>query len=82
MEADGKRPLPFVADLLSADTLGRYGYFDAKKVGLLLRKATRGSAVSFKDNQALVAIVATQSWHRQFIERHQSFEQLESNRTL
>jgi asparagine synthase (glutamine-hydrolysing) len=75
IDADRQQPLPFAADLLSEEILKRYGYFDPGKVALLLKKACRGAATSYKDNQALVAILATQSWHRQFIENHRSLNQ-------
>ena len=63
------RPPAYVDDLLSEEKLKRYGYFDAKKVGFLLNKARRGSAIAYKDNMALVGILSTQLCHDHFIER-------------
>ena len=79
IDAERKQPLPFAAELLSEQTLKRFGYFDDKKVALLLKKACRGSATSYKDNQTFVGILATQSWHRQFIDNHTSQHQLQSD---
>jgi len=63
------QPPAYVDDLLSEEKLRRYGYFDAKKVGFLLNKARRGSAIAYKDNMALVGILSTQLCHNHFIER-------------
>lgn len=63
------QPPTYVDDLLSEEKLRRYGYFDAKKVGFLLNKARRGSAIAYKDNMALVGILSTQLCHQHFIER-------------
>ncbi|MCB1778487.1 MAG: asparagine synthase (glutamine-hydrolyzing) [Candidatus Competibacteraceae bacterium] len=62
-------PPAYVDDLLSAEKLKRYGYFDAKKVSFLLNKARRGHAIAYKDNMALVGILSTQLCHAYFIER-------------
>lgn len=62
-------PPAYVDDLLSAEKLKRYGYFDAKKVSFLLNKARRGNAIAYKDNMALVGILSTQLCHDHFIER-------------
>lgn len=68
---DGNTPLPYVEDLLSENKLNEYGYFDAKRVGMLVKKARRGGAIGYKDNQALVGILSTQVWHHLFIEQYQ-----------
>jgi asparagine synthase (glutamine-hydrolysing) len=62
------RPLPFVDELMSEDTVRRYGYFDAQKVALLARKARAGRVLGFKDNMAFVGILSTQLWHHTFVE--------------
>jgi len=54
--------------LLSAEKLKRYGYFDAKKVGFLLKKASSGGSIAYKDNMALVGVLSTQLCHYFFIE--------------
>ena len=58
----------YVDYLLSEDVIERYGYFDQKKVGMLLRKVKAGRAIGYKDNTALVGILSTQAWHFLFVE--------------
>ncbi|MFI3120592.1 MAG: asparagine synthase (glutamine-hydrolyzing) [Methylococcaceae bacterium] len=62
-------PPAYVNDLLSEDKLKDYGYFDAQKVGFLLKKASRGSSIAYKDNMALVGVLSTQLCHYFFIEQ-------------
>jgi asparagine synthase (glutamine-hydrolysing) len=62
-------PPAYVEDLLSEEKLKRYGYFDAQKVGFLLKKASRGSSIAYKDNMALVGVLSTQLCHYFFIEQ-------------
>jgi asparagine synthase (glutamine-hydrolysing) len=63
----GKTP-DFMQELLSQDCLTRYGYFDPKKVGLLMAKIRAGYTIGFKDNMAFIGILSTQVWHYNFIE--------------
>jgi asparagine synthase (glutamine-hydrolysing) len=65
--ADG-RALPWVADLLGADALGRTGLFDPIAVGKLVEKCRSGRAIGFGDNMAFVGIVSTMLLHKQFVE--------------
>lgn len=62
-------PPAYVNDLLSEDKLKDYGYFDAQKIGFLLKKASRGSSIAYKDNMALVGVLSTQLCHYFFIEQ-------------
>lgn len=62
-------PPAYVDDLLSEEKLKRYGYFDAQKVGFLLKKARRGNSIAYKDNMALVGVLSAQLCHYFFIER-------------
>lgn len=62
-------PPDYVNDLLSEEKIKSYGYFDAKKVGFLLKKANRGSSIAYKDNMALVGVLSTQLCHYFFIEQ-------------
>ncbi|MGZ4996451.1 MAG: asparagine synthase (glutamine-hydrolyzing) [Methylobacter sp.] len=62
-------PPAYVDDLLSAEKLKHYGYFDAKKVGFLLKKASSGGSIAYKDNMALVGVLSTQLCHYFFIEK-------------
>jgi asparagine synthase (glutamine-hydrolysing) len=67
---DGAFTAPYVDELLSDESVRRYGYFDPAKVGMLVKKARRGSLTSVKDNQAFVGVLSTQIWHHLFVERH------------
>ena len=58
----------YVEEALSEDALNRSGYFDPKKVAMLVKKIRRGKAIGNKDNMAFVGILTTQIWHRLFIE--------------
>jgi asparagine synthase (glutamine-hydrolysing) len=58
----------YVEELLSRDALQRTGVFDASAVAGLVRRCRSGRASGFRENQALVAILSTQLWHRQFCE--------------
>jgi asparagine synthase (glutamine-hydrolysing) len=60
----------YIHDLLSENTLRKYGYFDAKKVSLLSQRFGRASkhAANEVQNMALIGILSTQSLHRQFID--------------
>jgi len=60
--------LDYVNALLNEATVQRYGYFDAGKVSLLLKKIRAGRAIGYKDNMALVGILSTQAWHHLFVE--------------
>jgi asparagine synthase (glutamine-hydrolysing) len=55
---DGE-PLDYVADLLSAESIRKAGYFDPGAVGKLLDKCRAGKATGFADNQAFVGILST-----------------------
>jgi asparagine synthase (glutamine-hydrolysing) len=59
----------YVDEMLSEEKIKRYGYFDAKKVGFLLKKARRGNSIAYKDNMALVGVLSTQLCHYFFIEQ-------------
>ena len=68
----------YVEEAFSEDALNRAGYFDPKKVSMLVKKIKRGKAIGVKDNMAFVGILSTQVWHRLFIE---DFEQNIINRS-
>ena len=61
----------YVEDVLSESALRNAGYFDPTRVGMLVKKIKRGRAIGYKDNMALVGILSTQVWHRQFVENFQ-----------
>ena len=61
---------PFVADLLSAESLRRTGYFDIAAVHhwrVAYRKMRPGSLARLSIEMGLVAVVATQLWHHTFL---------------
>ncbi len=60
-------PVPYVRDLLDESSLARTGLFEPRAVAGLARRCAAGLATGFRENQALVAIVSTELWHRQFI---------------
>ena len=61
------KPPDYVTELLSAAKVREAGYFDARKVQLLVNKARQGHAFAYKDNMALVGILSTQIWHHHFV---------------
>jgi asparagine synthase (glutamine-hydrolysing) len=66
--------LPYVEDLLSAETIKAHGIFDPQSVGALLRKFKTGRAIGIKDNMALVGILSTQLVIEHFIRHFQPGE--------
>ena len=63
-------PDSFIGQLLSEDSITKYGYFDANKVALLAKRfATKSmQAASEVQNMALTGILSVQLLHQQFIE--------------
>jgi asparagine synthase (glutamine-hydrolysing) len=53
------RPLDYVEDLFSADSLRASGLFDVGATTRLFAKARAGRAIGFADNQAFVGILST-----------------------
>ncbi len=64
----GADPPEFVRELLGAETVRKYGYFDPAKVGRLMKKIRQGRTIGSKDNMALVGILSMQVWHYLFID--------------
>lgn len=63
----------YVEELLSESVISKYGYFDPRKVELLVKKVRRGSSIAARDNMALVGILSTQLCHYHFVERFSDF---------
>ena len=61
-------PVEYVRDLLDERSLTRSGLFEPQAVAGLVRRCRAGAATGFRENQALVAIVSAELWHRQFID--------------
>lgn len=57
----------YVETLLSEKMLSDTGYFDPKRVAMLVKKIKAGRSIGYKDNMALVSILSTQAWHWHFI---------------
>lgn len=66
----GSNSPEYVKEMLGPETIRKYGYFDAAKVGRLLKKIEQGRAIGNKDSMAAVGILSTQLWHRLFIENY------------
>lgn len=65
----------YVEEVLCESAISSAGYFDEKRVALLIKKIRRGLAIGYKDNMALVGILSTQLWHKQFItDYHRNFK--------
>jgi asparagine synthase (glutamine-hydrolysing) len=63
----GKKEHSLVEEELSEETLRKSGYFDSRKVAMLLEKCRKGSVIGFKDNMAFIAILSTQILDRLFL---------------
>jgi len=62
--------LDYVARRLSAAEVSAAGYFDAAAVERLAAKCRNGKFIGFRDNTALVGVLSTQLWHREFVARN------------
>lgn len=58
----------YVADVLSNDALQKTGLWSPAAVTGLLRRCRSGRAIAVRENQALLAVLSTQLWHRAFIQ--------------
>lgn len=64
----------YVQEMMAPECIRRYGYFDDKKVTMLMRKISAGRSIGYKDNMAFIGILSTQVWHSSFIENfHANF---------
>jgi asparagine synthase (glutamine-hydrolysing) len=61
------KPLPYVAELLSASSIDAAGMFDSVAVGKLMEKCRAGRAIGFGDNIAFVGILSTMLLHQQYL---------------
>ncbi len=57
----------YVARRLSVAELAAAGYFDPKAVERLVAKCRNRKFIGFRDNTALVGVLSTQLWHREFV---------------
>jgi asparagine synthase (glutamine-hydrolysing) len=68
----------YVDELLSPNALQSAGIFDPAIVTGLIRRCRSGRATGFRENQALVAILSTQLWHREFCQTPASADAITS----
>jgi len=61
-------PPPYVEELLDESALKRAGIFDPVAARGLVRRCRTGQATGVREGQALVAILSTQLWQREFLE--------------
>ena len=62
----GPRAPAYVAELLDAPALRETGWFEPRAVAALVARCRAGKAVGARENQALVAVLSTQLWHRAY----------------
>ena len=58
----------YIADMLSTDAISRVGVWSPRAVQGLVRRCRSAQAISFRENQALLAVLSTQIWHHRFIQ--------------
>jgi asparagine synthase (glutamine-hydrolysing) len=63
---DGKSP-EYVQEVLEPGNLSRTGIFEPRAVETLVRRCRAARAPSAWESQALVGIVSTELWHREFL---------------
>ena len=56
-------------EALSPSALAETGLWDAQRVDGLLRRCRAGRATGMRESMALVGILSTQLWHREFVGR-------------
>ncbi len=57
----------WVEESLSAEALEETGIWDADRVAGLVRRCRAGRATGFREGMALVGVLSTQLWHREFL---------------
>jgi asparagine synthase (glutamine-hydrolysing) len=65
----GDQAPTWVEEMLDVARTRAYGYFEPTAVEGLVRRARRGQATGFRENQAIVAVLSTHLWHVQFLDR-------------
>jgi asparagine synthase (glutamine-hydrolysing) len=58
----------WIADELTPEAVRRVGIFSPQAVEGLVRRCRSGAATGFRENQAIVGLLSTQLWHRQFVD--------------
>jgi asparagine synthase (glutamine-hydrolysing) len=57
----------YIAEMLSPEAILKVGLWAAPAVSGLIRRCRSGQAISFRENQALLAVLSTQLWYHQFM---------------
>jgi len=65
----GPEAPPWVEEALAPSALSESGLWDAQRVDGLLRRCRAGRATGMRESMALVGILSTQLWHREFVGR-------------
>ena len=65
----GPEAPPWVEEALAPSALAESGLWDAQRVDGLLRRCRAGRATGMRESMALVGILSTQLWHREFVGR-------------
>ncbi len=63
----GPQPPEYVTELLDEASLTRSGVFDPAAVAGLVRRCRNGQATGVREGQALVGILSTELWQREFL---------------
>ncbi len=63
----GESQVDWADELMSPESVASAGWFRPEAVAGLVRRCRAGQASGFRENQALVAILSTQAWYRQFM---------------
>lgn len=69
----------YIADMLSETSVRSVGVWSPQAVEGLVRRCRSGNAISFRENQALLAVLSTQLWHHQFVASAPSTASLDVN---
>jgi len=72
----GAQAPEYVREALSPEALLAAGIFEPRAVAGLVRRCESGKATGFRENQALVAVLSTQLWYREFVAEWRSPEAL------
>ena len=60
-------PVDYVQETLDEGSIARTGLFEPAAVSGLVRRCRSGVSLGFRESQALVAILSTELWYRQYI---------------
>ena len=69
----GPRAPAWVEDVLSPAALAGTGWFEPRAVAALVARCRAGKAAGARENQALVAVLSTQLWHRAYFGAARAF---------